>query len=130
MSTDAHLGVDLQVIRILLDVGQAHAGAIAHFAHLGGGRRPALLHGQVQIGNARALVGHDHHDLLPVDVHVDLPAVGMRHGVDLRLEQGHDGALDVGRVHAKLLESALDAAGGLTGIGEVSTFYVEGVMHG
>ena len=54
----------------------------------------------------------------------------MRHGVDLRLEQGHDGALDVGRVHAKLLESALDAAGGLTGIGEVSTFYVEGVMHG
>ena len=67
---------------------------------------------------------------LPVDVHVDRPAVGVRHGVDLRLEEGDHGPLDVGGVHAQLLEGALDARGGLAGIGEVAAFDVESVMHG
>ena len=126
---DADLGVNLQIVRILFDVRQAHAGAVAHLADLGGGGGPPLLHGQVDIGDSGPLVGHHHHNLAVVDIDVDGAAIGVCHGVDLRLKEGDDRPLDVGRIHTELLERALDAARSLSRIGKVPLFYSKGIVH-
>ena len=88
-------------------VKQAHAGAETHVAHFGTRRRVALLHGQGNVRNAGTLVGHYHVDLVGVDVHQHLAAVGMGNGVHLGLVKGHNHVFHHLWTHAQLLQRLL-----------------------
>lgn len=121
--------VDHQLVGVALHVGEAHAGTEAHLAHLGRGGGVTLLHGLVDVGDARAFVHQLDADAGVFQIHIDDPAVGVGHNVDLSLVERHYGTFHNSRVHTQLFHHFLHFAGGGACIGEITTFHIIFKMH-
>ena len=80
---NAYLAGYVELVDVLLHIWQTHTGTEAHIAYLGAGGGVALLHCQRNVGYAGAFVGHNHLDLVRLDVDQHLAAVGVGNGVDL-----------------------------------------------
>ena len=117
----------MELVGDALGVGQAHAGAETEgFDPLVGGR-PALLHGEIHVGDAGALVLGDDLDFPFVDAQGERAAVGVDDEVHFELVGGDGDAADELGIESALLERVLDLGGGLAGVFEVGFGDAEGL---
>ena len=124
--------VTLQAVAVALDVRQAHAGAEAERAGLGGGRRQALAHRRVDVGDAGAVVDDVDVELAVAHGGLETAAViGVDDDVHLGLVGGDHRAADGVALGADPLEVLLEVARGRAGAREVPAADVVGqVLHG
>ena len=122
--------VESAAVAVALDVGQAHAGAEAQRARLGRGRRPALAHGVLDVGDAGALVDDVDVELAVVTAGLEAPAAGVDDDVHLGLVGGDHGAAHGVALGADALEVLLEVARGGARLAEVAAVDVVGqVLH-
>jgi hypothetical protein len=117
----------VEFVRHALGVGQAHAGAEPEGLDPVVGRRPALLHGELDVGDAGALVLGDELDFAFVGPERERAAVGMDDEVHFQLVGGDGDAADELGIETALLEHVLDFGGGAAGVLEVRARHAEGL---
>ena len=125
----AHLGGDVEGIGIVLDVGETHTCAEAHLADLLRGGGITLLHGAVNVGNARTLVVEHDFDVILLQIDGNVATVGMGHNIDLRLIQRDHRLLHYLRAYPDFLKHALHLAGCGPRVGEIAAFYMVNKIH-
>ena len=115
----ADFGGDVQGVGVVFDVGESHAGAEAHFSDFLGGGGVALLHGLVDVRNARAFVGKDDFHVVLFQIHENVATISVRHNVDFRFIQRHDSLFDDFGAHSDFLEHPLHLTGCGSCVGEI-----------
>ena len=109
----------VKIIAVFFYVGQTHTGAEAERPDVLGRRGPARLHGELHVGDARAMVGENDLDGVRRDRRGYVTAAGVDDHVDLCLVRRDGDAADHGRSKAELLQHGFDMPGGFSGTGKI-----------
>ena len=103
--------VDLEQVAVAADVGEAQPCPEAHLPRLFGGRGPARLHGQLDVGDPRPLVAHLEVQPLPVQAGPHAARPGVDDHVHLRLVGGDHRPAQGPGVHADPRQVVLEQPG-------------------